>query len=121
MYVMFDLQYNAPLPNIWLTTIPDLPLSTTTSDSSTWHKKETIYYSALSMVRRLLPSPTRMELTAAVFDLPEELLATLALKDQPDQPTEEIPPQIPATANESSDTAEDGSNSPAKATSCNLC
>ncbi|KAI4653797.1 hypothetical protein J4E93_001564 [Alternaria ventricosa] len=56
-----------------------------------------------------------------VFDLPEELLATLTLKDQPEQPLEEIPIPTPVAANDSPDTAEDESSSPAKATSCNLC
>ncbi|RYN65432.1 hypothetical protein AA0118_g3325 [Alternaria tenuissima] len=71
--------------------------------------------------KTLLPPRARMELTSTVFDLPEELLATLTLKDQPEHPIEETPPQIPTTANDSSNTAEEESNSPAKATSCNLC
>ncbi|KAL1796616.1 hypothetical protein ACET3X_005156 [Alternaria dauci] len=56
-----------------------------------------------------------------VFDLPEELLSTLALKDQPAQPIEEIPLRTPEIVKESPDTVEDESSSPAKATSCNLC
>jgi hypothetical protein len=63
----------------------------------------------------------RTELTLVVFDLPEELLATLTLKDQPEQLLEETSTPIPATANANPETPEDESNSPAKATSCNLC
>jgi hypothetical protein len=61
-------------------------------------------------------------LTFAVFDLPEELLATLAFKNQPYRPTPASlsPPQgKPAESNlDHPDTEDTGS---AKATSCNLC
>ncbi|KAH7065769.1 ankyrin repeat and zinc finger domain-containing protein 1 [Paraphoma chrysanthemicola] len=56
-----------------------------------------------------------------VFDLPEELLATLSLKDQPGLPLAEVAPQlqaIPADIPAKSDTEE---SSRVKATSCNLC
>ncbi|KAL6705181.1 hypothetical protein ACN47E_007286 [Coniothyrium glycines] len=56
-----------------------------------------------------------------VFDLPDELLASLTLKDQPHRPPQDFPPQTPsqtAAASHDTPTAEDGS---AKATSCNLC
>ncbi|CAO2651664.1 Nn.00g042340.m01.CDS01 [Neocucurbitaria sp. VM-36] len=52
-----------------------------------------------------------------VFDLPEELLATLTLKDQAARPVQDTEPPLQKPPPESSD-AEDG---PAKATSCNLC
>ncbi|KAH7076090.1 hypothetical protein FB567DRAFT_452220 [Paraphoma chrysanthemicola] len=56
-----------------------------------------------------------------VFDLPEELLATLTLKDQPGRPLAEAAPQhqaISADIPAKSDTEE---SSRVKATSCNLC
>ncbi|KAF1847334.1 ankyrin repeat and zinc finger domain-containing protein 1 [Cucurbitaria berberidis CBS 394.84] len=52
-----------------------------------------------------------------VFDLPEELLATLTLKDQTARPIQDAPPQVDSPIPESID-VEDG---PTKATSCNLC
>jgi hypothetical protein len=60
-------------------------------------------------------------LTHIVFDLPEELLATLTLKNQPDRPVPHSPPRtqtLSADAPKKSDAEE---NSPAKATSCSLC
>ncbi|CAA9963366.1 Ankyrin repeat and zinc finger domain containing protein [Pyrenophora teres f. maculata] len=50
-----------------------------------------------------------------VFDLPEELLATLTLKDQVERPPQEEAPL------ESRKEVEDDDGAPAKATSCNLC
>ncbi|KAF2015448.1 ankyrin repeat and zinc finger domain-containing protein 1 [Aaosphaeria arxii CBS 175.79] len=55
-----------------------------------------------------------------VFDLPEEILSTLTLKDQPAQITPDTPPQIPTPASETSEKP-DTENGPAKATACNLC
>lgn len=56
-----------------------------------------------------------------MFDLPEELLSTLTLKNQPNQiPQEEIP-RIPAPADVTSERSDNEDDSPAKATSCNLC
>lgn len=51
-----------------------------------------------------------------MFDLPEELLATLTLKDHSDRPAQETPQ--PTNDLSIKPDAEDG---PAKATSCNLC
>jgi hypothetical protein len=55
-----------------------------------------------------------------VFDLPEEILSTITLKNQSDRPVQEAPSTLPTHANESSEKAEteDGA---IKATSCNLC
>ncbi|KAF2030725.1 ankyrin repeat and zinc finger domain-containing protein 1 [Setomelanomma holmii] len=56
-----------------------------------------------------------------VFDLPEELLATLTLKDQPNRSLPESPPR---RQNNGSNTPKDSNaeeNGRAKATSCNLC
>jgi hypothetical protein len=65
--------------------------------------------------------PHATQLTTTVFDLPEELLATLTLKDQPERPLPETPSQVPNTVGESPEKAEGDDSSPAKATSCNLC
>lgn len=62
-----------------------------------------------------------MGLTNAVFDLPEELLATLTLKDQPHRPLPPSPPRTPSTPSKSQETSESDENSPSKATSCSLC
>lgn len=62
-----------------------------------------------------------MELTIVVFDLPEELLATLTLKDQPHRPLPPSPPRTPNTPSKSQETPESDENVPAKATSCSLC
>ncbi|KAF2730664.1 hypothetical protein EJ04DRAFT_585345 [Polyplosphaeria fusca] len=56
-----------------------------------------------------------------VFDLPEELLSTITLKNQPARPVQETPPQIATSANEISEKAETKDGGPAKATTCNLC
>lgn len=56
-----------------------------------------------------------------VFDLPEEILATIALKTQPNQAVQDTPPRIATPANESSEKSDAETSSPAKATSCNLC
>ncbi|KAH7117823.1 hypothetical protein B0J11DRAFT_617646 [Dendryphion nanum] len=56
-----------------------------------------------------------------VFDLPEELLSTITLKDRTNQPIQEALPQIPNTPNKSTETLDSESSSPAKATACNLC
>lgn len=55
-----------------------------------------------------------------MFDLPEELLATLTLKDNHDRPVQEASPEAQQTPAESPDKSE-GEDGPAKATSCNLC
>jgi len=55
-----------------------------------------------------------------VFDLPDELLATLTLKDQSERP----PQEAPLETRKEVDASEKGDNddaAPAKATSCNLC
>jgi hypothetical protein len=55
-----------------------------------------------------------------VFDLPEEILSTITLKNQSDRPVQEVPSTIPTNKNESSENpeTEDGAT---KATSCSLC
>lgn len=58
---------------------------------------------------------------SAVFDLPEELLATLSLKNQSDRPVQEDSSQTKSQAIESSEKSDPEDGSPAKATSCNLC
>jgi hypothetical protein len=60
-------------------------------------------------------------LRSAVFDLPEELLSTITLKNQPARPTQDahVPTRTPV--NESSRRADPDEGGPAKATSCNLC
>ncbi|KAH9867784.1 hypothetical protein IAQ61_007088 [Plenodomus lingam] len=55
-----------------------------------------------------------------VFDLPEELLATLTLKDQSDRIPQETPPQAREPIKDASEKSE-GHEGPAKATSCHLC
>ncbi|OCL06634.1 hypothetical protein AOQ84DRAFT_440711 [Glonium stellatum] len=56
-----------------------------------------------------------------VFDLPEEILTTLTLKDQGDRPIEEAQ-RVPLTSsNEPAEKLEPEDGGPAKATSCNLC
>ncbi len=54
-----------------------------------------------------------------MFDLPEELLATLTYKDQSGRPLEAPTPEAPAQT--SSSLAETDDGGAAKATSCNLC
>ncbi|KAH8724290.1 ankyrin repeat and zinc finger domain-containing protein 1 [Phaeosphaeriaceae sp. PMI808] len=56
-----------------------------------------------------------------VFDLPEEILASLTLKSQPDRPSLESTPQKSDTRSESLEKTSAEDNSPAKATSCHLC
>jgi hypothetical protein len=56
-----------------------------------------------------------------VFDLPEELLATLTLKDQPERPLQDTLPQTSTPANDTSEKSDNEDSAPAKATSCNLC
>ncbi|KNG46192.1 ankyrin repeat and zinc finger domain-containing protein 1 [Stemphylium lycopersici] len=56
-----------------------------------------------------------------VFDLPEELLSTLTLKDQPERPPPETTPQLSESSTKSPEKTESDDASPAKATSCNLC
>lgn len=56
-----------------------------------------------------------------VFDLPEELLSTITLKDQPDQLGREISPSIETISNENSERKDAEDGGPAKATSCSLC
>lgn len=55
-----------------------------------------------------------------VFDLPEELIATLTLKDQADRILQEAPPQPLKSTSEVPEKSE-GQEGPAKATSCHLC
>jgi len=52
-----------------------------------------------------------------VFDLPEELLASLTLKDQPDRP----PQEAPLVLRKEAGSAGNDDVAPAKATACNLC
>ena len=59
-------------------------------------------------------------LNSAVFDLPEQLLSTLTLKNHSDQPTQSIPPEDHEPTDESSKTSE-AIDEPTNATSCNLC
>lgn len=56
-----------------------------------------------------------------VFDLPDELLSTITLKNQPNQIPVEDTPRINPNPNESSESSASESSSPAKATACNLC
>jgi hypothetical protein len=56
-----------------------------------------------------------------VFDLPEELLATLTLKSQIDRPISEPPPHAHDVATKASENADAEESGPAKATSCSLC
>lgn len=56
-----------------------------------------------------------------VFDLPEELLATLTFKSQSDRPIPQSPPQTRATGAEPIQGGDGEDSSPKKATSCNLC
>jgi hypothetical protein len=60
-------------------------------------------------------------LTCAVFDLPEELLATLALKTQVDRPIPDSSPHAYDVATKTSESADAEESGPAKATSCSLC
>jgi hypothetical protein len=55
-----------------------------------------------------------------VFDLPEEILTTITLKNQTDRSPQEASSTIPTQANESSEKAE-SEDGAIKATSCNLC
>jgi hypothetical protein len=61
------------------------------------------------------------KLTFTVFDLPDELLSTLTLKDQPERPIQDTLPEEPTPAEASHEKTENDDASPAKATSCNLC
>ncbi|KAF2875054.1 hypothetical protein BDV95DRAFT_307068 [Massariosphaeria phaeospora] len=56
-----------------------------------------------------------------VFDLPEELLSTITLKNQPDRPVPEPTSRSVAQASETPDQVETEDGGPAKATSCSLC
>ncbi|KAH7408586.1 hypothetical protein DE146DRAFT_646665 [Phaeosphaeria sp. MPI-PUGE-AT-0046c] len=56
-----------------------------------------------------------------VFDLPEELLATLTLKNQPNRPVPQSPPRIPTASTEFLDATGSEESGPTKATSCSLC
>jgi hypothetical protein len=56
-----------------------------------------------------------------VFDLPEELLATLTLKSQIDRPISEPSPHAHDVATKASENADAEESGPAKATSCSLC
>lgn len=56
-----------------------------------------------------------------MFDLPEEILSTIALRNQPERPVLETPPRISTLASEITDKPESEDGTPTKATSCNLC
>ncbi|KAH5446210.1 hypothetical protein HBI30_188780 [Parastagonospora nodorum] len=56
-----------------------------------------------------------------VFDLPEELLATLTLKNQSDRPVPQSPPRTPTRTSESTEKTDTEETGPARATSCSLC
>ena len=71
------------------------------------------------MVRLHLPFMLPRRLTLPVFDLPEELLATLTLKDETARPVPDALPQKVAPTTDAAETAD--AIAPAKATSCNLC
>jgi hypothetical protein len=60
-------------------------------------------------------------LTRTVFDLPEELLATLTLKNQSDRPVPQSPPRTPICTSESPEKTDTEETGPARATSCSLC
>jgi hypothetical protein len=60
-------------------------------------------------------------LTGAVFDLPEELLATLTLKTQVDRPIPDSSPHAHDVATKTSESTDAEESGPAKATSCSLC
>jgi hypothetical protein len=71
-------------------------------------------------VTLLLPSHVHAN-NFTVFDLPEELLATLTLKSQTDRPLPQSPPRTHVQKKSSPDDADAENSSPVKATSCNLC
>ncbi|KAF2107204.1 ankyrin repeat and zinc finger domain-containing protein 1 [Lophiotrema nucula] len=56
-----------------------------------------------------------------VFDLPEELLATITLKNQPARAVQESPARISTPVIESPEKSDVEDGGPTKATSCNLC
>lgn len=56
-----------------------------------------------------------------MFDLPEELLATLTLKNHPDRPVPQSPPRTSDAPTKSPETPDTDETGPAKATSCSLC
>ncbi|OAL48418.1 hypothetical protein IQ07DRAFT_571089 [Pyrenochaeta sp. DS3sAY3a] len=56
-----------------------------------------------------------------VFDLPEELLATLTLRAPGERPSQDPEPQTPPTVNEPSENTAGDDATSIKATSCNLC
>ncbi|KAF2638605.1 hypothetical protein P280DRAFT_455747 [Massarina eburnea CBS 473.64] len=56
-----------------------------------------------------------------VFDLPEEILSTITLKNQPDRPSQGTPPQTNVPTNNDSENSDPEEGGPTKATSCNLC
>ncbi|KAF1961576.1 ankyrin repeat and zinc finger domain-containing protein 1 [Byssothecium circinans] len=56
-----------------------------------------------------------------VFDLPEEILSTITLKDQPNRPIQETAPRTDTPASETPEPSEYEDGGPAKATSCSLC
>jgi hypothetical protein len=62
-----------------------------------------------------------MILTKTVFDLPEELLATLTLKTQTDRPVPQSPPRTDSETTKSPEQTDGDESGPAKATSCSLC
>ena len=71
--------------------------------------------------KRIMPGHSLLTvLTCSVFDLPEELIATLRLKDQSDRPSLEPLPQLQGTTHNSPKKTEEV-EAPSKATSCNLC
>jgi hypothetical protein len=63
----------------------------------------------------------RILLTCAVFDLPEELLATLTLKNQTERPLSETPHHTHDTTTNTSESTDVVESGPTKATSCSLC
>ncbi|PSN74637.1 hypothetical protein BS50DRAFT_606057 [Corynespora cassiicola Philippines] len=56
-----------------------------------------------------------------VFDLPEELLSTIALKNQPERPGQLTPTNLAYQDIETPEKSEIEEGTPSKATSCNLC
>ncbi|ORY15191.1 ankyrin repeat and zinc finger domain-containing protein 1 [Clohesyomyces aquaticus] len=56
-----------------------------------------------------------------VFDLPEEILSTITLKNQPERAAQETPAQTSSPTSKDTKKSDTEDDSPIKATSCNLC
>jgi len=97
------------------------PSTRTQSKKSKWRRKKRTCYNGLCTVRVLLIAAARLLLMLAVFDLPEELLSTLTLKQQPARHAPGSLSRTDTPASDVSEPPETEYGSPAKAMSCNLC